>query len=226
MARYLVVTSDGQGNISAHPMKDWLRKNEKWLPGIDPAEYNSQSLRRMLHKKGWQSKERPDELYLIMPGLDVSDELIDARFAQEPPGDADDDETAYEFALESHLRDFLAKNLQSVIKEKKLNLFEDIDHRNGVEYPTGVGPIDILAVDAAGNFFVFELKLSRGVDKAVGQLLRYMGWVKRNLAKGKQVNGVVLARIIDDKLKYAASIIPEVTLLEYQVNFNVRPVSI
>lgn len=78
------------------------------------------------------------------------------------------------FPLEANLRDFLIKNLHTV-KNHKLNLYKDDNDRDGREYPTSVGPIDILAIDSEGNFVVFELKLSRGADKALGQLLRYMG---------------------------------------------------
>ena len=87
-----------------------------------------------------------------------------------------------------------------------------------------MGPIDILAADSAGNLYVFELKLDRGPDRALGQLARYMGWVKSHLAAGKTVTGVLVARSIDERLRYAAAVIPNVALLEYEVQFSVRPV--
>jgi RecB family endonuclease NucS len=94
-----------------------------------------------------------------------------------------------------------------------------------VEYPTAVGSIDILAVDGDGGFAVFELKLDRGPDRALGQLARYMGWVKVNLAGARPVSGVVVARSIDERLRYAVSVIPSVVLLEYEVEFRVREVA-
>lgn len=79
------------------------------------------------------------------------------------------------FPLESHLRDFIAQNIEAIkVDDRTLKLYTD-DNGKGVEYPTDVGPIDILAIDEEGNFVVFELKLSRGADKAIGQLARYMG---------------------------------------------------
>lgn len=87
-----------------------------------------------------------------------------------------------------------------------------------------MGPIDILAADSTGNLYVFELKLDRGPDRALGQLARYMGWVKSHLAAGKTVTGVLVARSIDERLRYAAAVIPNVALLEYEVQFSVRPV--
>lgn len=123
------------------------------------------------------------------------------------------------FPIEANLRDFLIKNL-STVKTHKLKLFIDENNRDGKEYPTGVGPIDILTIDENGDFVVFELKLSRGADKALGQLLRYMGWIKHNLAADKKVKGIIVANKMDEKIKYAVSIIPDVTLYEYEMKFE------
>jgi hypothetical protein len=111
------------------------------------------------------------------------------------------------FALEAQLRDFIASNLgQIVIRGNRLHLYTDPLGREGKEYPTAVGPIDILAVDDSGNFAVIELKLERGPDRALGQLTRYMGWVKPNVAAKREVTGVVVARSIDDRLRLATSV--------------------
>lgn len=71
---------------------------------------------------------------------------------------------------------------------------------------------------------VFELKLSRGADRAIGQLLRYMGWIKRNLAGDKKVRGAVVAHSVDEKLRYATAIVPDIYLFEYEVRFELRSV--
>jgi hypothetical protein len=104
-----------------------------------------------------------------------------------------------------------------------LKLFRDSAGRTGIEFPTDVSPIHILAVDEGGNLFVFELKLSRGPDKAMSQLLRYMGWVKKSLAGEKGASGIIVARTMDEKLRYAAFAVPNVRLLEYEVNFQLKP---
>ena len=131
------------------------------------------------------------------------------------------------FPFESHLRDFIARNLGSIsVNGRKLRLYIDPEHRDGVEYPTEVGPIDILAVDETGKFVVFELKLNKGVDQTVGQIMRYMGWVQRHLANREPVNGVIVAQKVSEKLKYAVSIFPVISLFEYEINFTVRPVGL
>ena len=109
------------------------------------------------------------------------------------------EEESYLFALEEHLQDFLIKNL-ATIKNHKLKLYEK-GGRLGKEYPTEVGPIDILTIDEHGNFYVFETKLSKGIDKALGQILRYMGWVKKNLSNDKEVFGIIVANKMDLKIK-------------------------
>jgi hypothetical protein len=134
-----------------------------------------------------------------------------------------DPEEQFEFALESHLRDFIARNIGTLpITNTRLRLFTDQSNRNGIEYLTDVGPMDILAIDQHGNFVVSELKLSRGPDRAMGQLLHYMGWVRKSLAGEREVHGIIVAKDIDEKLRYASLVVPNVSLLEYEVNFQLR----
>ena len=136
--------------------------------------------------------------------------------------DTVDNETMV-FPFESHLRDFIGRNLDSIsVSGKKLRLFVDDEGIDGIEYQTDVGRIDILALDESDHFVVIELKLSRGADHALGQLLRYMGWIKSKRSPDKPVKGVIVAGGIDDKLRYAASVIPEVTLFKYELNFSLQ----
>src|SRR5690606_10175643 len=94
--------------------------------------------------------------------------------------------------------------------------------RDGVEFSTAVGPIDILAVDGRGNFYVFELKRGRSPDYTIGQLLRYMGWVSQTIGKEVEVHGVIVAKQISDNLKYSARVVPNVSLFEYEVSFQLH----
>jgi len=50
-----------------------------------------------------------------------------------------------------------------------------------------------------------------------------MGWVRKNLAEAHKVTGVIVAGSVDDKLRYAASVIPDVALFEYTMSFALRP---
>lgn len=74
----------------------------------------------------------------------------------------------------------------------------------GRQYETTVGPIDLLARDKkTGGYVVIELKKGRAADKVFGQLSRYMGWVKKNLAQGKPVTGMIVGSTIDGNLRAA-----------------------
>lgn len=141
------------------------------------------------------------------------------------------DEEAYydelvSFALESALRDFLIGRLPTLlIGGMSLRLFKDANGRPGREYLTDVGLIDILAVASDGTLVVLELKRDRGSDQTLGQLARYVGWVTTHLAAGAPVRGAVVARRIDDRLRYAAQAMPGVLLLEYDIKFDVREIT-
>ena len=129
------------------------------------------------------------------------------------------------FPIEANLRDFLILNLHTV-KKNKLKLYVDENGHDGKEYPTGgLGFIDILAIDNTGNFVVFELKLSKGPDRAIGQILRYMGWVKKNLSNGKKVSGIIVANKMDEKIRYAVSMTDGISLYEYELKFELSQVS-
>lgn len=127
------------------------------------------------------------------------------------------------FAMESHLRDYLAQNLAYITgTPSTLDLFVDESGIPGVEYRTDIGIIDILAKGADGAFYVLELKLARGSDAVIGQILRYMGWVRHNLANGSPVYGVVVTSETSNKLKYAASEVPDIFVMEYELQFSLK----
>ena len=127
------------------------------------------------------------------------------------------------FAYESDLRDFLAKNLTLI--ETGLRLYQD-EGISGVEFPVGGRFIDILAIDKDNNYVVVELKVSKGYDRVIGQLLRYMAWIDTNQAEHTQkVRGIIIAREISSDLHLATSKIPDVELFEYDLSVSLRKVN-
>jgi len=110
---------------------------------------------------------------------------------------------------EKMLEDFLEMNLE--ILEKGLKLKRR-------QYPTLVGPIDILALDSNKRYVVIELKKGKTSDKAVGQLLRYIGYIEKELARGKIVRGMIVSEAADKKLEYAfrASKNKDLKLFQFQ----------
>jgi hypothetical protein len=145
--------------------------------------------------------------------------------APEPAGQGDaeggaDSQEALEFALEAHLRDFLARNLERI--EAGLRLYSAGD-RTGVEFPVDGGRIDLLAVDRADKFVVIELKLSQGRNRTLGQLLYYMGWVDQHLGNGP-CRGLIIASEITEELSVAVARVPGVQLARYRMSFAIEPV--
>ncbi|MGH8544667.1 MAG: endonuclease NucS domain-containing protein [Gammaproteobacteria bacterium] len=133
----------------------------------------------------------------------------------------DEDQGEQAFALESDLRDYLAHNL-SVI-EPGLRLFER-DGRNGIEYPIEGGQIDVLALDRNDTPVVIELKLSRGRNRTIGQVLYYMGWIDKHLGQG-QCRGLIIARDVTDDLMLATARATGISLFRYKISMSLELVS-
>ena len=94
-----------------------------------------------------------------------------------------------------------------------------------MEFPAGNRRIDILAVDDTKRLVVIELKVSRGYDRTVGQLLGYMARIKKELAEPNQdIRGIIAAREISDDLRLACSDLPSVSLYEYELSVTLRKV--
>lgn len=139
--------------------------------------------------------------------------------------DASDDsvEDQSAFVLEKYLEEFIVSNFDAIFKGK-LKIYEDTEGLDGQQYATDIGPIDILAVEKASNsFMVIELKKGRPSDQVVGQILRYMGWVKKNLCNnGQAVKGLVICRDPDPKLSYALTMTNNIDVRYYNVSFALK----
>ena len=89
---------------------------------------------------------------------------------------------------------------------------------------TDTGPLDILAISKdKRRLLVVELKKGRAADAVVGQVLRYMGYVKEVLAEADQaVLGVIIAKDDDTRIQRALSMSPNVSFYRYQVSFRLQ----
>ncbi len=88
-----------------------------------------------------------------------------------------------------------------------------------------MGKIDLLAKHLREpRWLVIELKREQSADQTVGQVLRYMGWVKKHLAKPEdKVSGLIITRVTDHALPYALAMVPEIDLQTYEVQFRLKP---
>ncbi len=95
----------------------------------------------------------------------------------------------------------------------------------GRQYQTGSGPLDILAINKdKSEFLVIELKRDRASDVVVGQIKRYMGWIKRNIAREDQdVRGCIIALEDDPNLQDALYASPDIDFMRYVLNFELLP---
>ncbi|MCB0026747.1 MAG: DUF91 domain-containing protein [Anaerolineales bacterium] len=129
------------------------------------------------------------------------------------------------FGLERHLQDFLWLNWDETELGNEWRRYQEPGNETaGYEYSCSVGRIDILAQHRQnGDWLIVELKRAQGSDVTLGQLLRYMGWVKRHLATpAETVHGLIVAHQVTDQLRYAAQAVPNVGCKEYQVKFTLR----
>ena len=131
-------------------------------------------------------------------------------------------EDSSSFALEKHLEDFLVRNWNSTELGKEYIIYEEDGEPSGQQYATDTGPIDILAISKdKKTLLVIELKKGKASDDVVGQILRYMGYVKDVLAEPEQtVRGIVIALDDDKKLRRALAMLSDVKFYSYKVNFK------
>jgi hypothetical protein len=230
--------------LAPEPTSQFTRDDaQRWFanryPKIKPGTVNahltqaSTNNRTRLH----YSPKHPDHdlLYQISQGVyrrydRANDPAPITEDSSATKGESKDDDDGAEavshsaFAYERDLQNFLAKNLHLI--EPGLTLYRDEEDVTGIEFDVGGRRIDILAVDRDGGLVVIELKVSRGYDRVVGQLLRYMQWIEENHADpGQNVRGVIVAREISEDLLLATKRINGVQLLEYEMSVQLKPVT-
>lgn len=138
----------------------------------------------------------------------------------------DTDTGQSEFVKEKHLQEYLVNNWENICLSQDREIYSDTDDPEaGVEFSTGVGRPDILLIHKTDSkVCVVELKKSDTSDKAVGQLLRYVGWVRNHLnelesvSADAEVEGRLIVSKPSKKLDYALSAVSDLTLHQYEVN--------
>lgn len=207
-----------QSTVQAHLTRMSTNAPSRIHLGAKPEDDLFYRLRPGLFRR-YRPDSDPAPIYPGSPRAAVSEaesevELDDERLLPQP---------SEVFAYESHMRDYLAHNLR--VLEPGLRLYEEEDIP-GIEYPVCGRRIDLLAVAQDGSLVVIELKVSRGHDRTIGQILTYMGWVRQDLADGKPVRGMIVANTLSDELVTAArEANADIRLFEYDISFHVRPKS-
>jgi len=130
------------------------------------------------------------------------------------------------FGLESHLEDFIVANWDKLDLGKKHSILREGKELVGQQYITPIGRIDILSKNKNGKeWLVIELKKGKSSDQVVGQILRYIAWIRENEAKAdEKVTGLIITKEQDDKLKYSLKATENIELMNYSVSFKLHKV--
>lgn len=222
----------------AHPDQYgvWNNRSEANMKqlGIWPDFYHGESFGNRYVKVNSILLQLRDALAIDLWTLDALWWYIDEGNSGEPPTEDGEGGLSIElpsvgkeqrFGLERHLHDFLRDNWQHIELGKEWTLHKEPgDEEAGYEYPCDVGRIDLLFKHKTEpRWLVVELKRNQTSDQTVGQLLRYIGWVKQHLAiEGEGVLGLIICREADKMLHYALSAVPNVDLLLYEVEFHLK----
>jgi hypothetical protein len=144
------------------------------------------------------------------------EEIEPNQLDQEPSMDEDYQEAT--LSLERDLEEYLVRDLNCI--EKGLKVFSS-EGVSGRQYNTEVGRIDILAQDMNGDLVVIELKAGTAVYSVIGQILGYISCIRKTLAHGKKVRGIIIADDFDKRVKYAIEELPGISLKRYEVSFRI-----
>jgi hypothetical protein len=126
------------------------------------------------------------------------------------------------FYMEKQLEDFIIHNWDKTELGKRFSLIIEDGELVSQQFRTEIGPIDILAKDKkTGSFVVIELKKNQTSDDTVGQIARYMGWIKKN-KNDPNVKGIIIAAEFDKKLEYALGAVQNIEVFLYQVDFKLK----
>jgi len=200
-----------------------------YAPGKNPTNTHPHFL-----EVAWQSEPRDKRFPSVVFPMQTVASLSDVEYrhfvegsitASVLPAPTEALEDPNEFVLEKYLEDFIVNNFEVIFKGK-MKIFADAEgeENEGQQYQTEIGKIDILAIESSSkSFVVIELKKGQSSDKVVGQILRYMGWVKKHLCKdGQAVKGLVICHDPDPKLTYALEMTNNIDVRYYSVSFKLK----
>lgn len=117
----------------------------------------------------------------------------------------------------------LEKDMQAAIRQNIGQIEQGLRITdNGRERSVETGFIDITAEDSGSRPVVIELKTGVAGQRAVAQILSYIGSVMDEEGTD-QVRGILIASEFDRKARAAAKVVPNLTLMRYQFSFEFFP---
>jgi restriction system protein len=222
----IVLSPDGSGHYRvAEVTGDYFYQPGGILPHRRPVEWLSQTIDRVDMSQALKNSTGSVGTVSNITRAGFGDEVEALIAGVASPTLVSTDETVEDpaaFAMESHLEDFLVRNWAQTELGKGYDIYEEEGERVGQQYATDTGPLDILAISKdRTTLLVVELKKGRASDAVVGQVLRYMGYVKEELLEpGQTVQGVIIALEDDQRIRRALSIAAGVDFYRYEVSFK------
>jgi restriction system protein len=222
----VVLCPDGKGNYYVGEVTGGYEYQKgEGLPHRRPVHWFSKTLTR--DEMSESLKHSAGSIGTVSNITKYADELEKLLSGNKPLAIIATDETIEDpsvFALEKHLEDFLVQNWKSTELGKRFDIYEEDGEMVGQQYPSDTGPIDILAISKdKKELLVVELKKGRVSDIVVGQVQRYMGYVKDELAEDNQtVRGVIIAFEDDIKIRRALSVTKNIDFYTYKVQFKLE----
>ncbi len=146
---------------------------------------------------------------------DASGDAMDVPETEEgragPAASRVEEEVGQRIGLERNMHAALRIGIEQL--EKGLTIIDD-----GAERSVDSGFIDITARDISGMTVVIELKAGPAGQRAVAQILSYMGDVAAE-EESEKVRGILVASSFDAKAKAASRMVPSLILRKYCVRF-------
>ena len=222
----IILCPDGNGVYHVGEISsDYYFAKEEVLPHRRQVNWYSKTIKRVDMSKALQGSTGSGLTHCnLIDYADEIEQLISGNKAATIVSNDKTIEDPTEFALEKHLEDFLVKNWKNTTLGKEYDIYELDGISVGQQFQSDTGPLDILAISKDRNtFLVVELKKGRVSDNVVGQIQRYMGYVKEDLAEPHQeVKGVIIGSEDDLKIRRALSVTTNIEFYKYKVNFKLH----
>lgn len=131
-----------------------------------------------------------------------------------PPNSDQTSSEADAFDSEEDLQKYLAQHWDATNLGKDWKLYG-----NGHVNTREIGIIDLLAQHRhRPSWLLVELKVHKTSDEVLGQVLRYMGWVKQHLAgENDTVEGLIIASGTDPQTWYGLKCLSDVRMMCYRL---------
>lgn len=134
--------------------------------------------------------------------------------------------TPFESMSERAVEELLQRRWESTCFGKqgiRLRSFRD-DASGGRQILTPVNSIDLLGYqESHRTWWVFELKRGRPADSVVGQISRYLGWIRDARSEFEEhATGAIIAERVDSRLRYAVRANPNLSVWTYDQELNIR----